>query len=597
MQRDHANLLPACLGQCLIDQLAGKFLAAMLGFNVNIQQVAALVLAWVEGVRRPVEDDQTGAGNHLAVFGGEPAKVPSIRQPGFHPWLKVLRHHIQNPVVLATGVDKHAPPVMGDDGRVCGRRCSYLGHARSIEPFACSNIVAAMQATPPTLRSSLFRPGQRIAVAVSGGADSVALLRRLLEERLRLGIVLSVVHVHHGIRGAAADDDAAFVGRLAATYDLVYDLHRTDAAAAAATLHETLEEACRNLRYAFFQKLMADGRADAVATAHTLDDQAETVLHKLLRGAWTEGLSGIHPVLAVESGTVLRPFLQNSHGAIEAWLLWLHQPWCEDASNQDMAHTRNRIRRQLLPLLRTFNPQIAAQLARLAAVSAGEEAYWQAELARLLPSLVLPGRPSRGGGRASSTHPEEETVAIEQARLRELHPAVARRVLRAAARRLGARLSFEHTEQLLAMAGPASAENSREPARSAKFDLPGGIKVERSLREIRLTRRSSLLLPGPAYEFSIPGEICAPEYGVCLRAGLAGAATVRAVLRPWRAGDRVTLRHSRGAKKVAEVLDRLHIVGEARKNWPVIESEGTIVWMRGAEIEAPGFTFSVQLLP
>src|SRR5580704_7143694 len=168
-----------------------------------------------------------------------------------------------------------------------------------------------MPASPLTLRNHLFRPGHRIAVAVSGGADSVALLRRLLEERPKLGIALSVVHVHHGIR-EAADEDASFVADLAAAHDLPFHLHRTDAPAAAATLHESLEEAARNLRYAFFRQLMVDGRVDAVATAHTLDDQAETVLHKLLRGAWTESLSGIHPVLAMEPGTVLRPFLENN---------------------------------------------------------------------------------------------------------------------------------------------------------------------------------------------------------------------------------------------------------------------------------------------
>ena len=204
----------------------------------------------------------------------------------------------------------------------------------------------------------------------------MALLRRLLEERPTLGIVLSVAHVHHGIR-EAADEDAAFVGRLAATHDLPFHLHRTNAPAAAAALHETLEEAARNLRYAFFRQLMADGEADAVATAHTLDDQAETVLYKLLRGAWTEGLSGIHPVLAFEPGSILRPFLENTHAAVEAWLVDLQQPWREDASNHDLAHTRNRIRWELLPLLRTFNPQIAGQLARLASISADEEAYWQ----------------------------------------------------------------------------------------------------------------------------------------------------------------------------------------------------------------------------
>src|SRR5580658_6616364 len=275
-----------------------------------------------------------------------------------------------------------------------------------------------------TLRSNLFHPGQRIGVAASGGADSVALLRCLLEHRPKLGIVLSVVHVHHGIR-EASEEESAFVAALAATYNLPFHLHRTDAVSAAATRHETLEEAARNLRYAFFRQLIADERIDAVATAHTLDDQAETVLHKLLRGAWTEGLSGIHPVVAVEE-----------------WLLELRQPWREDASNQDLAHTRNRIRLQLLPLLHTFNPQIAAQLARLATISADEEAYWQQELGRLMPSLLLPGRPSRGGGRSASTHPEEETVGVELARLHALHPAVSRRVLRAAARDLGARLSF-----------------------------------------------------------------------------------------------------------------------------------------------------------
>ena len=375
---------------------------------------------------------------------------------------------------------------------------------------------------PPTLRTSLLRPGQRIAVAVSGGADSVALLRRLLEERPSLGRTFRCPRASRHSRSRRRRS-AAFVAELAAAHELPFHLHRTDAPAAAATLHETLEEAARNLRYAFFRQLMVEGQVDAVATAHTLDDQAETVLHKLLRGAWTEGLSGIHPVLEDEPGSIVRPFLDNSHAAIQAWLLWLPQPWREDASNQDVAHTRNRIRLQLLPLLRTFNPRIAEQLARLASISADEEDYWQQELGRLMPSLLLPGRPSRGGGRSASTHPEEETVGMELARLHALHPAVSRRVLRAAARGLGARLSFEHTERLLAMADLAPAEGSR----ARKAELPGHITVERSLREIRLTRSAgpAATPAGPAYEFVLPGEIRAPEYGVCLRGEADGIAS------------------------------------------------------------------------
>jgi tRNA(Ile)-lysidine synthase len=432
---------------------------------------------------------------------------------------------------------------------------------------------------PPHLRTNLFHPGQRIAVALSGGADSVALLRSLLEHRTQLGIVLSVAHVHHGIRGAEADADADFVASLATTYDLAFHLHRTDAPAAAAALHETLEEAARNLRYAYFRQLLANGESDAVATAHTLDDQAETVLQKLLRGAGTEGLSGIHPIIAINPGNILRPFLETTRASIEAWLNHLGQPWREDATNHDLAHTRNRIRHELLPLLRSFNPQIATQLSRLAAISGEEEAYWQAELDRLLPSLLLPGRPTRGGGRSASTHPEEQTISVEEARLRALHPALARRVIRAAARRLGARLNFDQTEQLLAMGKPGTR----------KLELPGGIVVERSLREIRISRRGSNP-DTPAVTFRIHGQVEAN--GVQLRAE--HAVPGEAILRAWKPGDRVTLRHGRGPKKVAEVLDRLHVLGEDRKSWPVVEWQGKIIWMQGVEVDAPGFVFTLR---
>jgi tRNA(Ile)-lysidine synthase len=444
-----------------------------------------------------------------------------------------------------------------------------------------------MPAPAPILRSQLFRPGQRVAVAVSGGADSVALLLRLVEEQRKLGIVLSLAHVNHGIREAAGED-ADFVRRLAAAHGLPFHLHTADALTAAADLHQTLEEAARNLRYAFFRRLLSEGEADAVATAHTRDDQAETVLHRLLRGAWTEGLSGIFPILASERGSILRPFLDSSHAVNEEWLRSLSQAWLEDPSNEDLRYTRNRIRWQLLPMLRTFNPRITDQLARLATISADEEAYWQEELKRLLPALLLPGRPARGGGRSNSTRPSEEAVAIEHSRLRELPPALARRVVRAAAERLGATLGFEHTEQVLALAA------SGTPA-GTKLDLPGGLRVERSLRELRLSHRPDGPETGQDYTFSIPGEIAAPDYGLSLRAESEAAAPAK--LRPWKAGDRVTLRHGRGLKKVAEILDRLHVVGSDRKNWPVVESEGKIVWMRGVDVEAPGFRFIVQPLP
>ncbi len=164
----------------------------------------------------------------------------------------------------------------------------------------------------------LLRPGMRVAAAVSGGADSVALLRMLAEEARELGIGLQAVHVNHGLRGAESDGDEAFVRQLASELGLELHVRRVD------TQGERngngVEETARRLRYAWWGELLAAGAVDAVATAHTLDDQAETVLGKLLRGAWTEGLAGIFPVVEHPRGCIVRPFLPVRRMAIEQWL-------------------------------------------------------------------------------------------------------------------------------------------------------------------------------------------------------------------------------------------------------------------------------------
>ncbi len=148
---------------------------------------------------------------------------------------------------------------------------------------------------------------------------------------------------------------------------------------------------------------MSSGEVDAVATAHTLDDQAETVLAKFLRGAWTEGLSGIHPVLEFPEGRILRPLLDTTRAEIETFLRARGQSWREDSSNRHLTFTRNRIRHELLPLLENWNPRLREHLAQMAELARDEEAWWQAELERLAPQILLHGRPVRGGGRAASS--------------------------------------------------------------------------------------------------------------------------------------------------------------------------------------------------
>ncbi len=342
------------------------------------------------------------------------------------------------------------------------------------------------------LNRSLLRAGDRVCVAVSGGADSTALLLALHGQAATLGIGVSAAHLHHGIRGDEADDDLAFLRDLCGRMDVTFHVEHADVPAAAGSAGETLEEAARNARLGFFDRLIAAGHATAVATAHTEDDQAETVMMKLMRGAWTEGLGGISPVLQRERGRIIRPLLGASRGQVIAFLQASGQTWREDSSNRSPAYTRNRVRASLMPLLREFNPSIAATLAITAQLAREEEARWQPETARLLTQLALPGKPVRGGGRAVATSPGEQAIAFELERLRALDMPARRRLLRAAAERLGSRLNAAETLRILLLAGLAPADTPSDPTvptrPNSRVDLGGGLRAERSVRELRLLR-------------------------------------------------------------------------------------------------------------
>jgi tRNA(Ile)-lysidine synthase len=352
----------------------------------------------------------------------------------------------------------------------------------------------------PTLAfdRSNIKPGDRISVALSGGADSVALLLTLhaanSTSRGGLGIGLTATHINHHLRGAESDVDQQFVEDLCISLDIPLHLHHADVPARLAKTRadgdpETIEEAARNARYDFFTTLLASGHADSILTAHTLDDQAETVLMKLLRGAWTEGLSAIHPVVTLPKGKIVRPFLETRRADIEAYLKSANQPWREDSTNTDTAFTRNKIRHELLPQLRdqlrAYNPNLDQTLANLAELAREEESRWQTELSKILPQLLLPGKPVRGGGRAVSTTPGQSAISIELDRLRALDPALRRRVIRAAARQLGARLSFDETSRLLALCG-FRADPTVAARTGASLHLSNHLRADRSPRELRL---------------------------------------------------------------------------------------------------------------
>jgi tRNA(Ile)-lysidine synthase len=442
---------------------------------------------------------------------------------------------------------------------------------------------------------ALLRPGMRLAVGLSGGADSVALLRTLAERSRELGLVLHAAHLHHGLRGAEADGDLEFARELSVGLGITFHEARVDignesqANPQSGKTAETLEEAARRVRYAWFRELMAAGKVDAVATAHTLDDQAETVLGKFLRGAWTEGLAGISPVLDFPEGRILRPLLSTTRGEVEKYLKSLGQTWREDSSNRHLTFTRNRIRHELLPLLESWNPRLREHLTQMAELARGEETWWQAELVRVAPQLILPGKPVRGGGRAGG-----EGLAIELIRFFALDPALQRRLLRYAAGQLGAEPDFAATEALrnLALTGRAGQKCELER-----------LHAERTARELRLEAGSGGAAGGsaPAYSISVPGEAECQAFGLRVRVMCTAepAEAETGTLRTWAAGDRVRLRYSGSQRKVKEILERLRVTGSDRALWPVLEVDGRIVWMKGVELEPePGLKVETEdLLP
>ncbi len=448
----------------------------------------------------------------------------------------------------------------------------------------------------------LLQPGERIAVAVSGGADSVALLRLLLELRQELGIVLSVAHFHHHIRGAEADADQRFVAGLARQFEL--ELHSGPAGVPAYARDQklSLESAARELRHRWFRDLVEQGLAVKIATAHTLDDQAETVLMRILRGTGVRGLSGIAPEQREKH--LVRPLLGTTRAEIEAYLDAIHQPWRTDSSNRDLAHTRNRIRHTLLPLLeRDFNPAIRQTLGELAEIARLEDQYWKNELDSLLPRLIRHGKPTRSGRSASGA--AAHTLALDLEALQRLPEVVQGMVLLRTAGQLGVALEFAHIQSLTMIV--------QRPRPAARLVLPNGLRVTSSLRELRFSLEPDEAPINYLYSLPIPGEVRLPELGKTIRTQVISAGKQkisgynaasllnRTLLAPeltvrnWRAGDRFFPAYSQSPKKGKELLQPSRLGGTfspaERKLWPVVESAGEIVWMRGFSVPQ---AFAVQ---
>lgn len=306
---------------------------------------------------------------------------------------------------------------------------------------------------------ALLSPGDSVIAAVSGGADSVAMLFALYLLRDELGITLEAAHFNHHLRGAESDRDEAFVTDFCGHYDIPLHL----GSGRIVPGKKGLEAAARDARYAFLRRLPGK-----VATAHTADDNAETVLMRLIRGTGLKGLGAIAPV----SGNVIRPMLTVTRDDVEAFLEEYALPHVEDSSNGTDDFLRNRIRHGILPLMRTENPRIGENLSAMALLLRQDEACLQAMI------------------------PEEQVPDVS--RLKAMEPALRRRALERFLKAQGVRepeqIHILQAEQLLYHWSP-----------SAAMQFPGGVTIGRQYdRLVRLECAPEL----PETRLSVPGETC-----------------------------------------------------------------------------------------
>ena len=438
-------------------------------------------------------------------------------------------------------------------------------------------------------REILIPEDGRVLVAVSGGADSVALTLLLHELAPTVGFaVVGLAHLNHQLRHAAVDDER-FCRELATQLALPFDVGRADVRERARADGISIEEAGHRERYAFFERVAGQKGAHRVATAHTRNDQAETHLMRLIRGAGPVGLAGIRP----RSGQVVRPLLEVSRAELRAYLARRGQSFREDETNQDVRVTRNRIRHELLPFLEErFSPAIVDVLAREADI-ARSDAEWLDAVANQIAARFVSTR--------------EGIVTVDVEALQRQPKALARRVAKHALEQVAQRaIGFGHIERFLRLA--------EQPERDlAEADFPG-CRVERRPGQLLIgaprRRVTDRVAAGFTYRLMIPGEVDVPEAGMAIsaqrvsgtdvpRSGLTARGdtvtvegeqvTAPLIVRNWRPGDAIRPLGLGGRKKLQDFFVDRKVARSERHTVPIVADRTRgIVWVVGHTV-ADGF--------
>lgn len=432
----------------------------------------------------------------------------------------------------------------------------------------------------------LFVPGDAVLTAVSGGADSVALLKALIILAPRLSLTLGIAHLNHLLRGQDSDKDEQFVSELAKSLNLPCYIGREDVSAYRKAHNLSLEEAGRRVRYDFFENIRKEHHFDKIALGHHADDNAELILMNLLRGSGTLGLSGIP---SARSGSIVRPLINITRAEISDFLTRQNSEYVSDESNSDIRFLRNRIRHQLIPILRDYNPGISGNLNRMSAILKSEEEWIERLIMPIFDDCVLEKQNNR--------------IVFSLSKLKSLHIAARRRLIRKGIMMLKGdirRITFEHIEAVISLSEKNSGHKN--------IHLPDHIRIEKNNEGLMFIReQQSLRMPETdktisyCYEILCPCSVFIPEIGAALRFSYQTIEELENIyhceqtlaffdadvvqfplhIRNFRPGDRFRPLGVNGTQKLKTYFINVKASKTDRLQCPLVLCKGEMIWVAG----------------
>ena len=441
----------------------------------------------------------------------------------------------------------------------------------------------------------MLKPGDSVLVGVSGGPDSVALFHLLLTFAPRFPLRLGVAHLNHCLRQNDSDKDAEFVASLAGRFDIPCYIHKANVRKYQIENKLSLEEAARRVRHTFLNEMAEKNRFNKIALGHHFDDNAELVLMNLFRGSGPLGISGIPPV---RDGKIIRPLLQSNRSQIIAFLDQNGLKYISDASNRDTRFLRNRIRHDLIPLLKTsYNPKIIQSLNRLASIIRSEEEWIENVIHPLFEKAAI--------------NIQDGRIALSVSILNQIHVAAQRRIIRKAISKIKGnlkRIGLTHIDSAIDIveSGPVYGN----------IDLPDRIRIQRKGDVLLFSReknrlRNADVTSGRAEMFAFEYRIEKPESifikeinahikftemgienlpDLCRTGQNTGffdrdALSFPLVLRNFRHGDRFTPLGMTGTQKIKKFFIDKKVPGKERIKCPILLCRGKIIWVAGYRID------------